>query len=50
MASRRSSIEISELQAVVGSTVPEPSTWALMGIGFGLMGLVGYRKTRNALA
>jgi hypothetical protein len=42
-------IEISGLQAV-GSPVPEPSTWALMGIGFGLMGLVGYRKTRGALA
>jgi hypothetical protein len=32
--------------------VPEPSTWAMLVAGFGLMGLVGYRKTRsgNALA
>ena len=32
--------------------VPEPSTWAMMALGFGLLGLVGYRKTRsdNALA
>jgi hypothetical protein len=30
--------------------VPEPSTWAMMALGFGLMGLLGYRKTRGALA
>ena len=30
--------------------VPEPSTWAMMALGFGLMGLLGYRKTRSALA
>jgi PEP-CTERM motif len=40
-------IEISGLAAV-----PEPSTWALMGVGFAALGLLGYRKTRsdNALA
>jgi PEP-CTERM motif len=40
-------IEISGLAAV-----PEPSTWALMGLGFAALGLLGYRKTRshNALA
>ncbi len=27
--------------------VPEPSTWAMGLIGFGLMGLLGYRKTRS---
>jgi hypothetical protein len=45
-------IEISGLARVVGSAVPEPSTWAMLVTGFGLMGLVGYRKTRsgNALA
>jgi hypothetical protein len=45
-------IEISGLAAVVSSPppVPEPSTWAMMGLGFGLMGLLGYRKTRSALA
>jgi hypothetical protein len=34
----------------VGPTIPEPSTWLMGLIGFGLMGLLGYRKTRNALA
>lgn len=31
-------------------TVPEPSTWAMMALGFGLLGLVGYRKTRSESA
>lgn len=43
-------IEISGLARVVGSAVPEPSTWALMGLGFAALGLLGYRKTRSALA
>ena len=32
--------------------VPEPTAWAMLLIGFGLLGLLGYRKTRsdNALA
>jgi hypothetical protein len=38
-------IEISGLAAI-----PEPSTWAMMGLGFGLMGFLGYRRTRSALA
>ena len=31
---------------------PEPSTWAMMALGFAFLGFVGYRKTRrdNALA
>jgi hypothetical protein len=34
------------------AAVPEASTWAMMALGFGLLCLVGYRKTRsdNALA
>ena len=38
--------------SVTPPAVPEPSTWAMMALGFGLLGLVGYRKTRsdNALA
>jgi hypothetical protein len=40
-------IEISGLARVVGSAVPEPSTWAILVAGFGLMGLVGYRKQRQ---
>jgi hypothetical protein len=31
------------------ASVPEPSTWAMMALGFGLLGLLGYRKTRSAL-
>jgi PEP-CTERM motif len=36
----------------IGAAVPEASTWAMMALGFGLLGLVSYRKTRsdNALA
>jgi hypothetical protein len=29
---------------VFGSAIPEPSTWAMMGVGFALMGLFGWRK------
>jgi PEP-CTERM motif len=40
------------LTSLTISSVPEPSTWAMMALGFGLLGLLGYRKTRsdNALA
>ena len=36
----------------VTNTVPEPSTWAMMALGFAGLGILGYRKTRgdNALA
>jgi PEP-CTERM motif len=30
--------------------VPEPSTWAMMALGFAGLGLLGYRKTRSANA
>jgi hypothetical protein len=30
------------------STVPEPSTWAMMLIGFGGLGFTGYRRMRKA--
>jgi hypothetical protein len=29
------------------SGVPEPKTWALMGVGFGLMGLMGWKRSRK---
>jgi hypothetical protein len=35
-------------QSMTSNAVPEPSTWALMGIGFGLMAFFGMRK-RNRL-
>ena len=28
------------------SGVPEPSTWAMLGIGFAAMGFIGFRRTR----
>ena len=31
---------------VVGGVVPEPSTWAMMAIGFAGLGFAGYRKPR----
>jgi hypothetical protein len=27
--------------------VPEPSTWAMMAIGFAAMGFIGFRRTRT---
>jgi PEP-CTERM motif len=32
------------------TVVPEPSTWAMMALGFAGLGFLGYRKTRSALA
>ena len=29
------------------SAVPEPKTWAMMGLGFGLMALMGYKRSRK---
>jgi hypothetical protein len=34
----------------LGSPVPEPSTWAMMGLGFAGLGLMGWRKTRKTAA
>jgi hypothetical protein len=39
-------IEISGLAPVAGS-VPEPRTWAMMGVGFGLVGLMGWKRSRR---
>jgi hypothetical protein len=32
---------------VVGSAVPEPSTWAMMLVGFAGLGFAGFRASRN---
>jgi hypothetical protein len=32
------------------SGVPEPSTWAMLMAGFGLLGLAGWRKRQGRLA
>jgi hypothetical protein len=34
----------------VPGAVPEPATWAMMGIGFAGLGLAAYRRRRKALA
>jgi hypothetical protein len=39
-----------QFNVTAATPVPEPSTWAMGLIGFGLMGFLGYRKTRGALA
>ncbi|MBO0734135.1 MAG: PEP-CTERM sorting domain-containing protein [Methylocapsa sp.] len=31
-----------------GGVIPEPSTWAMMLIGFAGLGFLGYRRTRRA--
>jgi hypothetical protein len=31
-------------------TVPEPSTWAMMLVGFAGLGYAGYRKTKTSAA
>jgi PEP-CTERM motif len=41
---------VTQFVTMTVAAVPEPSTWAMMALGFGLMGLLGYRKTRSALA
>jgi PEP-CTERM motif len=34
----------------VGVTVPEPSTWAMMLLGFAGLGVVGYRRARTSIS
>jgi hypothetical protein len=34
----------------VAASTPEPSTWAMMVLGFAGVGFVGYRKSRKAVA
>jgi hypothetical protein len=39
-----------EPQTPITPGVPEPSTWAMMALGFAGLGLLGYRRTRSAFA
>ena len=34
----------------VFAAIPEPSTWAMMLLGFAGLGFAGYRKTRKAVS
>jgi hypothetical protein len=34
----------------VAASTPEPSTWAMMILGFAGLGFAGYRKSRKAVA
>jgi hypothetical protein len=38
----------SQFEIGQGATVPEPSTWVMMLLGFAGLGFVGYRQTRRA--
>jgi len=40
----------SAIIAVASSTIPEPSTWAMMVIGFAGLGFAGYRRARPAVS
>jgi hypothetical protein len=35
------------ITSISGSTIPEPSTWAMMLLGFAGLGYVGFRRTRK---
>lgn len=37
-------------EAIVNVNVPEPSTWAMMMIGFAGLGYAGYRSSRKRAA
>jgi hypothetical protein len=37
------------IEAVTGSPVPEPSTWAMMAIGFAGLGFMGWRGSRTVM-
>jgi hypothetical protein len=36
--------------SVTTANVPEPSTWAMMLLGFAGLGFAGYRRTRVAVS
>ena len=38
------------LDGVSMTSVPEPSTWAMMLVGFGLLGYASFRRRRTAIS
>ena len=42
--------DVSGNGTVVGPGVPEPTTWAMMVIGFAGLGLAGYRTSRKSVS
>jgi hypothetical protein len=43
-------VEFAELQISTVAGVPEPATWAVMGLGFAGLGFLGYRRNKTAYA
>jgi hypothetical protein len=41
---------VSRGQTEIKSGIPEPSTWAMMGLGFAALGYAGFRRTRKTAA
>jgi PEP-CTERM motif len=39
-----------QFDGVTMTAVPEPSTWAMMLVGFGGLGFAAYRRRRGAVA
>jgi hypothetical protein len=39
-----------DARQVVGESTPEPSTWAMMMLGFAGLGFAGYRKATSGIA
>ena len=42
--------ELGGISVAVGSSVPEPSTWAMIGLGFAGLALAGFRSRRSIAA
>jgi len=40
----------SDFEFAVTTAVPEPSTWAMLGIGFASLAFGGYKRSRDRLA
>jgi hypothetical protein len=40
-------VNLAGLAFLPAGSVPEPATWAMMIVGFGGLGFVAYRRSRN---